>query len=246
MVPTRNIDDERYRLFRSKGKTITQQIIEEISSLIKKGHLQPGDKLPSEKELREQYDVGRSSVREALHALVALGILDPQAGKGYYVRDDYSLPIDNSLIFDLVVEEEDFFDMVEIREVIEQQIGVMAIQRATDEDIARVKVAVKEMNKAMERGDDLINYTTQVHVELARASHNSTAVRIMELLLPLIVQKAEQAHIPPKRDVREHERLANAFLVGDIGKMKKEVVQHLDYLRERFAKVKSKEAKGGN
>ncbi|MFP3953612.1 MAG: FadR/GntR family transcriptional regulator [Candidatus Bipolaricaulota bacterium] len=233
---------EETKLVRQRDKTITQQIIEKITSYIKSGEIAPGDKLPSEKELRERFDVGRSSIREALHALVALGILDSQPGKGYYVRRDYSMPIDNSVLFNLVLEEEDFFDMVELREVIEKQIGVMAIQRATDEDISQVKLALEEMNEALERGDDLIYYTTQVHVELARASHNSTAVRIMEMLLPMIVSKAKEAHIPPDRDVREHERLARAFLVGDAEKMKQEVEEHLEYLRERFAEVRSKEA----
>lgn len=227
-----------HRLVRSKGKPVTQQIIAEISSQIKRGNIGPGDKLSSEQELREMYDVGRSSVREALHALVALGILEAQAGKGYYVRRDYSLPIDNSLLFDMIVEEEDFFDMVEIREVIEKKIGIMAIRRATDEDIYKVKSAVEGMKKARERGEELINYTTQVHIEIARASHNSAAVRIMELLLPLIKQKAEQAHIPPERDVKEHQRLAKAFLGGDAKRMKEEVSQHLEYLRERFTEVK--------
>lgn len=231
--------------FGKSKKTLTQQIIEEISSDIRGGELDPGEKLPSEKELRERFDVGRSSIREALHALVALGVLESHAGKGYYVRDNYSLPLDNSLLFDLVLEEEDFYDMVELREVLEKQIGVMAIQRATEENIQRVKLALKEMQEALERGEELINYTTQIHVELARASHNSMAVRVMELLLPLIVSKAKQALIPPERDCREHERLARAFLVGDAEKMKKEVSDHLDYLRERFTEVHGEKAEGG-
>ena len=229
-------------LVRNRKKTITQQIIENISSSIKDGEIKPGDKLPSEKELRERFDVGRSSIREALHALVALGVLEPHAGKGYFVRENYTLPIDNSLLFDLVVEEEDFFDMVEMREDLEKEIGVMAIQRATEEDIDRVKHAVEEMHKARERGEELINYTSQIHVELARATHNSMAVRFLELILPLIVSKAREAHIPPEKDCREHERLARAFLVGDTEKMKREVSEHLDYLRERFTKVHGERA----
>ncbi len=233
-------------LFRNSKKTITQQIIETILTDIRDGEISPGDKLPSEKELRERFDVGRSSTREALHALVALGVLESHAGKGYFVRESYSLPVDNSLLFDLVAEEEDFFDMVELREILEKKIGVMAIQRATEEDIERVKMAVEDMEKAHEQGEELINYTTQIHIELARASHNNMAVRAMELLLPLIVSKAKQAHIPPDRDTREHKRLARAFLVGDAEKMKKEVSSHLDYLRERFTKVHGEKAEEGN
>lgn len=232
----------RSNLFGNKNKTITQQIIEEISSSIREGDWRPGGKLPSEKELRERFDVGRSSIREALHALVALGVLESHAGKGYYVRENYTLPVDNSLLFDLMVEEEDFFDMVELREILEKKIGVMAIQRATEQDIENVRLAVEEMKEAQEQGEELINYTTQIHVELARASHNTMAVRVMELLLPLIVSKAQQANIPPERDCREHERLARAFLVGDTKKMKKEVSGHLDYLRERFTEVQGEKA----
>lgn len=238
------MEKRNLRSFGTGKKTITQQIIEEISSYIREGELGPGEKLPSEKELRERFDVGRSSIREALHALVALGVLESHAGKGYYVRDSYSLPLDNSLLFDLVLEEEDFFDMVELREVLEKQIGVMAIQRATEKDIQNVKLAVKEMREARDQGDELTNYTTRIHVELARATHNTMAVRVIELLLPLIVSKAKKAYIPPKQDCRMHERLARAFIVGDAKKMKKEVTEHLDYLRERFVQVYDEKDKG--
>lgn len=217
--------------------SITQKIIERILSDIIGDNLPPGEKLPSERELREELQVRRSSVREALQALVALGVLRSEAGKGYFVRDNCSLPIDNSLLLKFVVEEEDFFDMLELREIIEKRIGVLAIKRATENDIENMKTLLAEMKNSLEADKELIEFTTQVHMDLAKASHNSMAVRIMALLLPLIVTKAKEAEIPPEKDFKEHKDLAQAFLNGSTEEIKKEVSQHLMYIRNRFTEV---------
>lgn len=227
---------------RIERKTLAQKIIEEITSYIDDNDVKSGSRLPSERELQEYFDVGRSTIRQALHALVALGILESKPGKGYYVRQIDGIPLKNSSLINLFLEEEDFFDMVEVREILERQIGALAAERATEQDIENIELALQEVKKAMQRGEDLIGYTTKVHIEIARATHNDMFVKIMEVLLPIIVSKAKKAQIPKREDYEQHKALAAGVASGDSKQATKIVSKHLGYLRDQFTKVASRKA----
>ena len=69
-----------------KTKKIYEEIMEQIRQMIAQGDLKPGDKLPSERELADTLGVSRTSVREALTALGALGIIDVKSGEGTFIR----------------------------------------------------------------------------------------------------------------------------------------------------------------
>src|ERR687887_1393283 len=72
-------------------------IVQQIEGLLEKGDLKPGDQLPPERQLAEQFQVSRASVREALRTLELLGIVETRAGGGTFVRsakpDDLARPL---------------------------------------------------------------------------------------------------------------------------------------------------------
>ena len=70
-----------------KTKSVVQALTDEILEQIRNGKLKPGDALPSQRQLVEQYDIGRSSVREALQALTLAKIIEIKPGKGAVVSD---------------------------------------------------------------------------------------------------------------------------------------------------------------
>jgi GntR family transcriptional regulator, transcriptional repressor for pyruvate dehydrogenase complex len=77
----------------SKIKPITKtsigdEIVDQIMSLIAKGDLKPGQRLPSERELCKNFGAGRSSLREALRCLCIVGVLDARVGEGTSVAVD--------------------------------------------------------------------------------------------------------------------------------------------------------------
>jgi len=69
-----------------KTRKIYEEIVEQLKDMLSRGELRPGDRLPSEREMAESLGVSRASVREALTALEAIGILDIRPGEGTYVK----------------------------------------------------------------------------------------------------------------------------------------------------------------
>ncbi len=77
---------EAVNAFQSHSK-VFHGIVHQLKEMISNDGLQPGDKLPSERELSDRLSVGRSSVREALRALELLGLIETRRGEGTFIRD---------------------------------------------------------------------------------------------------------------------------------------------------------------
>jgi GntR family transcriptional repressor for pyruvate dehydrogenase complex len=84
-------------------KKIYEEIVDQLRDLIARGELKPGQKLPSEREMSESMGVSRASVREALTAMEAIGILDIRPGEGTFVKETSSLETFKPLAFVLAV-----------------------------------------------------------------------------------------------------------------------------------------------
>ncbi|AJH75636.1 HTH-type transcriptional regulator lutR [Bacillus cereus ATCC 4342] len=87
--------------------------------MIKNGTLKPGDKLLPVHQLAEQFQVGRSAVREALSALRAMGLIEMKQGEGTYVKNFDSSSLTKSLNNRLLMKKEDILNLLEVRKVLE-------------------------------------------------------------------------------------------------------------------------------
>ncbi|MBS3792116.1 MAG: GntR family transcriptional regulator [Candidatus Bipolaricaulota bacterium] len=217
-------------------ESISRKIIRRILKHIKKVGLKPGDKLPSEKELMEKMGVGRSSIREALHALVTVDILETKPGKGYYVKrksNIFCLP-GGSELAEVLIEEQDFMALIEVRKFLEKKTVVLACRRATEDDIEKVKRIMDEIREAGEQDENISDVTVKLHLALAQSTKNQIMVQLMEQIIPLIVTKARLMELPPEEDVEIHDGVARALENRDEKELKGWVDEHLDYLKERF------------
>ena len=217
-------------------ESISRKIIRRILKHIKKVGLKPGDKLPSEKELMEKMEVGRSSIREALHALVTVDILETKPGKGYYVKrksNIFCLP-GGSELAEVLIEEQDFMALIEVRKFLEKKTAVLACRRATEEDIRKVKEIMEQIREAGEKEDNISDVTVKLHLALAEATKNPILVQLLDQIVPLIVTKARLMELPPEKDVEIHAGVAKALEERDEEALKSWVDEHLDYLKERF------------
>jgi len=217
-------------------ESISRKIIRRILKHIKKVGLQPGDKLPSEKELMEKMGVGRSSIREALHALVTVDILETKPGKGYYVKrksNIFCLP-GGSELAEVLIEEQDFMALIEVRKFLEKKTAALACRRATEDDIEEVKGIMEEIREAGEQDENISDVTVKLHLALAKSTKNPIMVQLMEQIVPLIVTKARLMELPPEKDVEIHDGVARALENRDEKELKGWVDEHLDYLKERF------------
>src|SRR5438552_3966331 len=112
-----------------------QGIVQQIEGLLERGELKPGDQLPPERQLAEQFQVSRASVREALRSLELLGIVETHAGGGTFVRhaqpDDLARPLHS-----LIARGHTLTDVIDVRGLIEPAVAERAAQNITEEEIA--------------------------------------------------------------------------------------------------------------
>jgi len=214
-------------------KTITQVIVDRLIALIKAGTFQSGEKLPSEKELMKRFEVGRSSVREALHSLVTLRLLEARPGKGYFVSDRL-LNIPKDLLDNLASKERDFLNLMEAREALEIAIARAAVKRATPHDLRQLEEIYEEISRAAEQGEDLLRFTGKIHLAIAAATHNSVFVRLLEALMPLWPIKTMRRAISAEEHLRLHRKLIDGLYEKDGKKIVQLMRQHLSITREYY------------
>lgn len=170
-------------------KRTFKEIAEQIRSSIYANTLKPGDKLPSERELAVQFNVGRISVREALRMLEQAGLIYIRQGSsgGAYVKEaDISVIAES--VYDLVWRSDiRLEDLTEARLAVEKQILQSAFNRMTEDDLRALGTCVEELEE-ITRGktdrDMPIRYNiSKFHLVLARATRNP----VFEILLTVLV-----------------------------------------------------------
>jgi len=212
-------------------ENLNHLIAQRLTKAIEEEAIKPGEKLPSVKELMALFKVGRSSVREALHSLVGLKLVEVHPGKGYYVRQPSGVLHGEALI-QFTLSEQDFLDIMEAREEIEPRIARMAAQRVLPEDLEKLEQAYSEIQQAVAQGED--RYTGKIHLGIARASHNSVFERIMEGLLPLFPGRVRGRTIPVAEEVQMHRKLIDGLRTGDADLMEHLMVEHLHITRKFY------------
>jgi len=172
-----------------KTKKMYMKIVEQIRALIKEGKLKPGDKLPPEQTLAEQFGTSRPSVREALSALEILGIIDSRGVRGNYIKKtDSSSSIYEQSITELQ-EEESPFALLEARKSIEVEIASLAAQKAKDSDIKALNISLNKMKKIKDDISEMMVIDREYHLNIARATHNNFLYSVMFTMNQLLEEK---------------------------------------------------------
>jgi DNA-binding FadR family transcriptional regulator len=131
------------------------EIVKQLREMITADGLKSGDKIPSERELSERLNVGRSSVREALRALELLGLIETRRGEGTFIRDFRGHQLVQLLSTFILQDEKAKRDVFETKKLIEMDCLRLAVQRMDKRNIAKLKEWV-ESEQAIE--DDEVFY----------------------------------------------------------------------------------------
>ena len=154
-----------------------EEIADQIKIAIRKGELKPGDRLPSERELSQTFDVGRPAIREALRSLSAMDLIEVNMGKkGSVVKETdvprYMAAIREQLSWLLRTDKKELHELWEVRKYIELGIAHSAAAHATKKDIKKLEHLVKRMESASENIHKYLELAVKFHETLAQASKN--------------------------------------------------------------------------
>lgn len=165
-------------------KRLSDSVAEQILTMITmEKRFQPGDKLPNENELSKELEISRTTLREAVRALVANGILEIQRGRGTFVTQ--GIDTDNlKFLTPLKNAEVNAGDLYEMRLIFEPEAAYYAALRASDAELERILSYGRKVEKKIQSGEDRTEVEQLFHRSIAKATHNE----FMNQLMPVIYQ----------------------------------------------------------
>lgn len=212
---------------------VSDSTIDQILSLITSGQLQPGDQLPSERTLIKRLEVGRTSLREALRALEAIGIIEVRPGVGSFVKNlSPATAMSSQWIPWLVTHEPEIMELVELRQALETRAASLAAERANAEQRDAIRATLRQMEQAIADGDmpATIEADKSFHEALAAASHNSLIADVLRLANNALAETREAVLSLPNRPTKslaEHWLVWEAIEAHDPVKAEETVLNHI-------------------
>jgi len=222
-----------------------EQIVAQIEERILNGELRPGDKLPAERELAEQFGVSRTAIREAMKALARSGLVVIQPGRGTFVTDSTSTVMRHSI--DMLVRignETGIRDLIEVREILEPEIAALAAVRAGSEDIQSMEEAVKAMDQAMDDPNMFVEADLDFHLALAQGSNNALIPVLIDTLVDLLREHRKRAASVEggmERGQPYHKIILDAIIKNDANAARESMRAHLMQVRKEIETTLSPE-----
>jgi GntR family transcriptional repressor for pyruvate dehydrogenase complex len=215
--------------------TLVDDVAEEIRQMILTGEVEPGEFLPTRKELAAQFGVGLSTIQEAIQALSAVGMLASRAGKGTWVREDALDVIIHPEMVRARLGELNARKVYEARGVIEVALTEMAARRATPEDIERIWQATDRMEACFGDTERFVDADLAFHLAVAKAGKNELLEQFYHLLRKMLVEVIhEMVSLPHvKRDSIPYQRaIAEAIEKRDPTLARRAAEEHMAYVDE--------------
>lgn len=235
-----------------KHSRLSDQIAEQLESMIIEQGLKAGERLPAERQLAEQLQVSRPSLREAIQKLASKGILASKRGGGTYVQDAPHAAFVDPMLALFRENPEYRFDVLEIRHALEGNAAFYAALRATDEDKAHI---LKNFDRMLELHGDKdpmaeARADAAFHLSIVEASHNLVLLHVMQGLFSLlqssISHNLDKLYTIPRVFEplsNQHETLLSAILNGAPEKARAAAQEHLTFVEESLKKIDEEEAR---
>ncbi len=218
-----------------------EYVIDNIKGMIIRGELKQGEKIPSERELAERFNVSRVPIREALKILEYMGILDSTQGDGTYVRNFTVPDLIERMNFIVTGTADTIMDLLELRIDLECFAAYYAALRRTDEDIALFRKALLDMREAKRNSTPdgetiarLRQLSHQFHRCLVQAAHNAVLTSVYENLYELL-DISRQFTIDTSGisydSILAHEAIFNRIIQQDAEGARQSMKEHLSEVR---------------
>ncbi len=219
-----------------QSSKVYEQIVEQIEKLILSGELQSGDRLPTERELAEQFQASRTAVREAMKTLAQKGLVDMRPGRGTIVIDGTSKAMRHSLgLMMKVGQTGSSANLVEVREILEPGIAALAAMRATEEHTSAMREAVAVMDASLDDADAYITADNNFHQALAKGTQNVLILALVDSIVNLLSEQRKQIFSVkggPERGQIHHKRILEAVVRHDSEAAREAMHAHLRQVRE--------------
>lgn len=222
-----------------KKQSVVDLIMDRLLSDITSGVYKPGTKLPNEYELIEEMQVSRNSLREAIKILTAMGIVEIRRGDGTYVCSQVTPSVFDNVVYSMISGESTSEEMLELRQILDDAIVRLAIDKITHEEMFRLEQNIQQMQKALrEENTDLAQeLDLQFHMILIESCKNVFFIRIVKGVYGIFERSIGQNVFLEKLDSKApvyHQRILECIRNKDFRKVHQVVADSLMTWRERI------------
>jgi len=210
----------------------TAQVVSHVRTLIERGELKPGDRLPAERDLATQIGVSRPTIRAGLRTLAAMGVVQSRHGSGTYIPDGPPAFNTDALSFLAALHGFTREEMYEARRILEVGAAGLAAERATPEQVATLAEEVASLFASMQAPQVFLVHDINFHRGVATASGNPIVASLVEMVSALYYERRRETAIrASERDLRDaaemHRRIYQAIRAKDADTARRAMHDHL-------------------
>jgi len=224
-----------------------QGIVEQIQGLLERGELKPGDQLPPERALAEQFQVSRASVREALRWLELLGMVETRAGGGTFVHrtapDEVARPLSS-----LIRRGHTLQDVIEVRGLIEPELASLAAQRIREDELGELRQIIEVQERKVAAGEPYAEEDTRFHELIGHASRNELMVTMLGVIWDVLRSSREQwlqSNARASASLDAHRRIIAALAAHDPTAARAASTEHIRAIGEGILTLINEKAGAG-
>jgi GntR family transcriptional repressor for pyruvate dehydrogenase complex len=199
--------------------------------------IQPGDRLPPERQLALTLGIGRSAVREALAALEILGVVTVRPGSGTYLRGKASELLPQTLSWGMLIGTPQTRDLMGVRHGLEVQAARLAAVLGTPEAIAEIERHLETMADTIEDHKTFVAADMRFHQAVAAAAQNTLLADLLQTVRSLLrvwIERALNDADHGRRTFTEHRAVFDAITAGDPDQAAAAMNTHMDSAAERL------------
>ena len=211
-------------------KAVAQQLQERILS-----DLKPGDTLPSERELGQMLGVSRSTVREAVHSLELMGLLEVRQGVGTVVRDPSTDSPVGALADVFLQKQQHIRELVDVRKMIEPPVARIAARHITPKQIAAMEEILRRQEEKLRRHESAVEEDSSFHYAIAAAADNSVVLKLVDVLMDLLRETRErslQIDGRAEKSFAGHRRILAALRQHDVSAAGEAMLSHVSEIED--------------
>lgn len=215
-----------------RGESLRNEVTDYIKGLINSGQLKPGDRLPTERMMAENFAVSRTVIRDAVKTLAGIGLLEVKHGVGIFVATVDGTMVGKQLA-SLLFHHLDTIEYVyEVRILLEKAAAFWAAERCTKEDYEKIKNLLEEARHVNPEDypTDFAELNRNFHLCIAEASQNPVVAMMTENILDLLENTADETPRIPGRALRsidQHEKVLEAIIEHKPEEAKRAMEEHL-------------------
>ena len=217
--------------------SLSDKIIEQIIDLISRNVLQPGERLPSEKDLCKRFGVGRATLREALRSLAVMGILDGRVGEGTFVSHNNQRYLERNLQWGLLLDPKKVEDLLETRLMLETQTAFSAARKATPANLEAMEATIQGMENSVDRPEQYLRFDLEFHLLVAQATQNTILHHLVSMTRGYLQAWIKESLVSPpsgpqdrhraQSSIREHRAILEALKSGRAEEARQAMKAHI-------------------